>query len=34
MLDSLLYLIENYWTFLGLALLVGVATGWYSASAD
>lgn len=34
MLDSLFYLIENYWIFLSLALLVGVITGWYSASAD
>ena len=34
MLDSLLYLIENYWIFLVLALLVGLATGWISAGAD
>lgn len=34
MLDSIIYLIENYWIFLGLALLVGVVTGWYSAASE
>ncbi len=34
MLDSVLYLIENYWMFLLAAALIGVATGWFSASAE
>ena len=32
MIDSLVYLIENYWIFLLLAMLVGIATGWISSS--
>jgi len=34
MLDSIFYLIENYWMFLLAALLIGVATGWFSCSAE
>lgn len=34
MLDSIIYLIENYWIFLIIALLVGVVTGWYSAATE
>ncbi len=34
MLDSIIYLIENYWIFLVAALLVGVLTGWFSATND
>lgn len=29
-LDAVLYLLETYWIFLVLALLIGIATGWYS----
>ena len=34
MLDSFFYLIENYWIFLTLALLVGIVTGWFSCTAE
>lgn len=34
MFDTVIYLVENYWIFLSLALLVGIATGWLSANAD
>ncbi|WP_281280364.1 hypothetical protein [Pelagibacterium montanilacus] len=29
-LDAVLYLLQTYWIFLVLALVIGVATGWYS----
>lgn len=29
-LDSLLYLLELYWPFLGGALLIGVVAGWFA----
>lgn len=28
-MSFLLYLIQIYWPFLVIALLVGIATGWY-----
>lgn len=28
--EAVFYLLETYWIFLVLALLIGVATGWYS----
>lgn len=28
--DSLIYLVEIYWPFLLAALLIGLATGWFS----
>lgn len=31
-LDSLTYLMEVYWPFMAGALLIGVATGWFSLS--
>jgi hypothetical protein len=31
-LDSIAYLIGQYWVFLLLALIVGILTGWFSAS--
>ena len=34
MLDSLIYLIESYWIFLLAAMLIGVATGWFSCTPD
>jgi len=29
-LDSLLYLLEMYWPFVLGAVLIGVATGWFT----
>ena len=29
-LESLLYLLAVYWPYLAVALLIGVATGWFS----
>src|SRR5690606_35650961 len=29
--DSVMYLIQAYWVFLVIAVLIGVATGWFSA---
>lgn len=34
MLDTLFFLIENYWGFLAAALVIGCLTGWFSAAAD
>lgn len=31
-LDSLIYLIEVYWPFLLAALIIGLATGWFTYS--
>jgi len=31
-LDSLTYLMEVYWPFLAGALVIGLATGWFSIS--
>ena len=31
-LDSLIYLIEVYWPFLLVALVIGLATGWFTYS--
>jgi hypothetical protein len=28
-MSALIYLIEIYWPFLAIALLIGIATGWY-----
>lgn len=29
MIDGLVFLLETYWPFLAIALLIGIATGWY-----
>ncbi len=29
-LDSLIYLLEVYWPYAAAALLIGLATGWFS----
>lgn len=34
MIDSLFYLVANYWVFLTLAVLIGIATGWFSCTAE
>jgi len=31
---SIALIIDTYWIFLAAALLIGVATGWFAASAD
>jgi hypothetical protein len=28
-LDAIAYLFQTYWIFLVIALLIGIATGWY-----
>lgn len=29
-LDSFIFLLENYWIYLSLAMLIGLITGWLS----
>ncbi len=28
-MSAIVYLIQIYWPFLAIALLIGIATGWY-----
>lgn len=28
--SAILYLLQTYWPFLAIALVIGIATGWYS----
>ena len=32
LIDSIIYLIEHYWLYLLIAVLIGVVTGWVSAA--
>lgn len=30
MIEDFVFLLNTYWPFLAIALLIGIATGWYS----